>query len=186
VVLFNVHKARDRSHYERFARYHQTFYRNVEATSVTPFSPRALDRALASAVVALARHQIAALTKPEGAADILTERPNAQSIPDLFAQRAGLHRVVALGEDGTELQQLREHVRQRCLDLLDTWLELAKQSQQNGALLQYGTEISNQPPLLHGFLDPQLPTPREKFRLFRSNRSMRDVEPPVDILPRKL
>lgn len=186
VVLFNVHKARDRSHYERFARYHQTFYRNVEATSVTPFSPRALDRALASAVVALARHQIAALTKPEGAADILTERPNAQSIPDLFAQRAGQHRVAAPGEDGTELQQLREHVRQRCLDLLDTWLELANQSQQNGALLQYGTELSNQPPLLHGFLDPQLPSPREKYRLFRSNRSMRDVEQPVDILPRKL
>lgn len=66
VVLFNVHKARDRSHYERFGRYHQTFYRNVEATSVTPFSPRALDRALASAVVALARHQISALTRAMG------------------------------------------------------------------------------------------------------------------------
>jgi hypothetical protein len=186
VVLFNVHKARDRSHYERFSRYHQTFYRNVEATSVTPFSPRAMDRALASAVVALARHQIAALTKPGGAGEILTERPNTQNIPDLFAQRAGQHRLTGVGEDPAELEQLREHVRQRCLDLLDTWLQLANLSQQNGAMLQYGTEISNQPPLLHGFLDPQLPHPKEKYRLFRSNRSMRDVEPPVDILPRKL
>ena len=45
VTLLNIHKPRDRSHYERFAAYHESFYRSVEATSVTPFSPRALDRA---------------------------------------------------------------------------------------------------------------------------------------------
>lgn len=55
VTLLNVHKPRDRSHYERFETYHATFYRAVEATSVTPFSPRALDRALAAALVALCR-----------------------------------------------------------------------------------------------------------------------------------
>jgi hypothetical protein len=38
VTCFNVHKPRDRSHYERFAAYHESFYRFVEATSVTPFS----------------------------------------------------------------------------------------------------------------------------------------------------
>jgi ATP-dependent helicase YprA (DUF1998 family) len=46
VTLLNIHKPRDRSHYERFAAYHESFYRSVEATSVTPFSPRALDRGL--------------------------------------------------------------------------------------------------------------------------------------------
>ncbi len=55
VTILNVHKPRDRSHYERFAAYHQSFYRSVEATSVTPFSPRALDRGLAGTLVALAR-----------------------------------------------------------------------------------------------------------------------------------
>ena len=40
VTLLNVHKPRDRSHYERFRHYHETFYRSVEATSVTPFSAR--------------------------------------------------------------------------------------------------------------------------------------------------
>jgi hypothetical protein len=186
VVLFNVHKARDRSHYERFGRYHQTFYRNVEATSVTPFSPRALDRALASAVVALARHHVAAMTQSRGASEVINERPNLQPIAEIFAQRAGLHRLPAPGESNTELQNLRDHVRQRCLDLLDTWFQLAKASQENGAILQYGTEVENQPPLLHGFLDADLPPPREKYRLFRSNRSMRDVEPSVNILPKKL
>ncbi|MGD0680039.1 MAG: DISARM system helicase DrmA, partial [Polyangiaceae bacterium] len=54
VTLLNVHKPRDRSHYEHFTAYHESFYRGVEATSVTPFSPRAIDRGIAGLVVALA------------------------------------------------------------------------------------------------------------------------------------
>lgn len=42
-TLLNIHKPRDRSHYERFRHYHETFYRSVEVGSVTPFSARALD-----------------------------------------------------------------------------------------------------------------------------------------------
>jgi hypothetical protein len=41
ITMLNVHKPRDRSHYERFEAWHASFYRSVEATSVTPFSPRA-------------------------------------------------------------------------------------------------------------------------------------------------
>ena len=55
VTLLNIHRPRDRSHYERFEVFHQSFYRTVEATSVTPFSPRALDRGLAGTLVALSR-----------------------------------------------------------------------------------------------------------------------------------
>lgn len=67
VTLLNIHRPRDRSHYERFNVYHRTFYRAVEATSVTPFSPRALDRALAAALVGLCRHSLLKLTPGAGA-----------------------------------------------------------------------------------------------------------------------
>ena len=40
VTLLNVHKPRDHSHYERFEMYHATFYRAIEATSVTLLAPR--------------------------------------------------------------------------------------------------------------------------------------------------
>jgi hypothetical protein len=55
VVLYNWTRPRDRSHYERFRTYHESFYRNVEATSVTPFSARARDKALHAVLVALLR-----------------------------------------------------------------------------------------------------------------------------------
>jgi hypothetical protein len=65
VTLFNSARSRDRSHYEGFIPYHSALYRQVESTSVTPFSPRARDRALHAAFIGLAR-----LTIPEA-------RPNA-------------------------------------------------------------------------------------------------------------
>ena len=55
VVLYGQTKARDRSHYERFRPFHQCLYAQVEPTSVTPFSPPAVDRALHGLVVALVR-----------------------------------------------------------------------------------------------------------------------------------
>ncbi|MBC7706734.1 MAG: helicase, partial [Rhodoferax sp.] len=45
-TIFNWARPRDLSHYERFEHYHETFYKHVEALSVTPFSARALDRGL--------------------------------------------------------------------------------------------------------------------------------------------
>lgn len=55
VVIYGQTKPRDRSHYERFRSYHQRLYAQVEPTSVTPFSPPAVDRALHGLIVALVR-----------------------------------------------------------------------------------------------------------------------------------
>src|SRR5262245_52216900 len=62
VAVLNLHKPRDRTHFEQFRTFHRSFYRAVEATSVTPWAARALDRALAAVVVAAARHIDPALT----------------------------------------------------------------------------------------------------------------------------
>ncbi len=55
VVNYSPSKPRDRSHYERFRQYHQSIYRNVEPTSVTPFAVPVRDRALHALVIALVR-----------------------------------------------------------------------------------------------------------------------------------
>ncbi len=54
-TVFNWARPRDLSHYERFEHYHETFYKHVEALSVTPFSARALDRGLSGVMVSLMR-----------------------------------------------------------------------------------------------------------------------------------
>lgn len=58
VPVLNNAKPRDRSHYETFKTWHATLYRDVEATSVTPFASRARDRALHAVLVAVVRHLV--------------------------------------------------------------------------------------------------------------------------------
>ena len=55
VTAYAQSKSRDRSHYERFVSYHQSLYKHVEPTSVTPFSPQARERGLRGVLIALAR-----------------------------------------------------------------------------------------------------------------------------------
>ncbi|MBR3354514.1 MAG: helicase [Oscillospiraceae bacterium] len=54
-TLYDGSKSRDRSHYEQFKPYHESFYRYVEPTGATPFSKPARDRALHAAVIAMLR-----------------------------------------------------------------------------------------------------------------------------------
>jgi hypothetical protein len=70
VTVLNLHKPRDRSHYERFTAWHECFYRHVEAMSLTPFSAPALERGFAGALLAMARHTDGALQPPDGVMDV--------------------------------------------------------------------------------------------------------------------
>lgn len=55
-TLYDGSKSRDRSHYEQFKAYHESFYRYVEPTGATPFSKPARDRALHAVIVSIMRH----------------------------------------------------------------------------------------------------------------------------------
>lgn len=184
ITLLNVHKPRDRSHYERFETYHATFYRAVEATSVTPFSPRALDRALSAALVALCRQGNLTMTPPLGAAEILTQRSTLDRFAQVFAERARNHNSNLPPQ---EIQRLRDHVLQLCRSLLDDWHSIADHFRQTNTRLQYNpSEAGAAQRLLYEPLDPELKNIPDVRRKFRANRSMRDVEPEVDITVKNL
>ena len=86
VTILNNSKARDRSHYETFCNWHSKLYRDVEATSVTPFASRARDRTLHAALVGAVRHSVnGMLSDPK--IDAKRER-EIHAIIDLIVDRA--------------------------------------------------------------------------------------------------
>jgi hypothetical protein len=125
VTIYNWARPRDLSHYESFEQYHATFYRHVEALSVTPFSARALDRGLTGVLVAMAR-QLHLPWNPNRAAQVaeLDSAAFADILEEL-SRRAG---EIAGYADSGELT--RDLLKQR----LDEWL---MQQQKHGAPLAY-------------------------------------------------
>ena len=176
LTLLNVHKPRDRSHYERFRHYHETFYRSVEVGSVTPFAARALDRGFSGALVALSRHVEAVLTPAEGAARIAEVRAALERrLLDAFRERV---REQPLNEEERE-ERLRS-VQNRVGDLLDSWCKIFDAYYEARVGLQYQKyELEKPRPLLRDMLDTDFES--EHHRKFRANRSLRDVEPEVNL-----
>ncbi|TDB86943.1 DNA helicase [Actinomadura sp. KC216] len=110
VTLFNGARSRDRSHYENFTSYHSALYRQVEATSVTPFSARARDRGLHAAIVGLARLMIPAARPKEAAAHIADFEDELNAICDRILAR--VERVAGRGERDMTAQQIKEIIAQ--------------------------------------------------------------------------
>lgn len=178
ITLLNVHRPRDRSHYERFEAFHAAFYRSVEATSVTPFTPRALDRALPAVVVLLGRHLNRSLTPARGALAAADARPSLNAIADVLVARVRAHRTMETAEE----DRLTTMVRSRVGDLLDSWAKVAQKKKEGGRLVYQPHEPgSDGPHLLYDPLDPELLTLDRDARKFRAPRSLRDVEPPVNL-----
>jgi hypothetical protein len=182
VTLLNIHKPRDRSHYERYCHYHETFYRSVEVASVTPFSARALDRGFAGAMVGLARHAEPRLTPPEGAERIAEVRPELERcLLDAFLERI---RQQPFADEAEREERLRS-VQNRIVDLLDSWRRVFEDYRAAGVEMQYQKYELKQPrPLLREVLDKDFES--EHHRKFRANRSLRDVEPEVNLFLKDL
>jgi len=104
-------------------------------------------------------------------------------ISNLMAERAEEHNK---DRNASERKQLKDNVFKRCQDLLDEWEKIAEQFRENGTALQYQREVGSAQRLLYEFLSPELDAISPRFKKFRANRSMRDVEPEVNLWLRSL
>ncbi len=83
-----------------FSLFHRPFYRAVEATSVTPWTARALDRSLAAVVVAVARHLRPELT-PERAVRQLRTIPGYRGASSAASSASSSSSAITkLADDG--------------------------------------------------------------------------------------
>ena len=144
---------------------------------MTPFSARALDRGLAGAMVGLARHSDATLTPSRGVEALAAARVDVErSLLGFFADRVDRQPFA----DEAERAERRRSVRSRVVDLLDSWLTVVEDYRDANAEVQYQKhELSTPRPLLREMLEEEFESPHQ--RKFRANRSLRDVEPEVDL-----
>jgi hypothetical protein len=164
VTVYNWARPRDLSHYETFEHYHATFYRQVEALSVTPYSSRALDRGLTAAFVALLRHGAERAWNPNLGAQLVDVTGSiVDELVDAIAAR-GAH-VGSAADVADEVRRMLEF-------RLDRW-----KAQQGvvGVQLGYKEDKGTVKGLLH---EPSM-GPWDEFAC---PNSLRETEPTVNLI----
>ncbi|MFC6094964.1 DISARM system helicase DrmA [Saccharothrix lopnurensis] len=111
VTLYNWTRPRDLAHFEDFEHYHSTFYRQVEALSVTPYTRRALDRGTAPTYIAALRHAAFEHSHNLDAGTLDLDGPIAQRVEKRLLERAETVR----GE------LARSYFKERIEALKDSW-----------------------------------------------------------------
>jgi hypothetical protein len=165
VTVYNWARPRDLSHYEQFEHYHATFYQHVEALSITPFAPRAIDRGLAALLVSLVRLAGSELNSNPKAGGISRNHPYIQAAVESILARAW-----AVGDAKT-----RDRVKKELEAKLDYWLEQAQNSV-GGTVLGYKTKKDG---VTVGLLEqPGL----GEWQPFTCLNSLRNVEPSVGLI----
>ena len=167
MTLYNSGRPRDVSHFEHFRVYHGALYRNVEATSVTPWAPRARDKALHAVVAAAVRHLVADMDDDEAARDFDASDPAVQTVLAAIARRA---RSASDGIEGDESASDLEGVVRK-------WSERSVASHAAGTALLYWERKAP-----YGRTRPHLMTSAEEGQKpgrtgWPTPNSMREVEP---------
>jgi len=180
VTCFNVHKPRDRSHYEQFCAYHESFYRYVEVTSLTPFSGPALDRGMVGTLVAMARQLHVEMTAPRSAMEVEKHRALVEVAVDAIARRGG----VQPGVDGAAHDRLVDALKKRGRNVVDAWISIVTEARKEAGARSYSPYDRARDagkPILFTPLDEHRPPAGTDEAKFAAPTSMRDVEPSVHL-----
>jgi hypothetical protein len=177
VTYLNVMRPRDRSHYERFVSYHESSYRDVEATSVTPYSGQALDRGLVGTLLSMIRHGVLDMEPPAGVMKLHFTRPKAEQLLEHLITRARGHRDWP--DEGAETR-IADLIRARGKSFLDAWERVVDKAIAGAGGRTYSKmdrSGSQGLPLLFTAND-DTPDDHDE-RHFQAPTSMRDVEPSI-------
>jgi hypothetical protein len=115
IVCVNYYRdqARSLSHYENFRPYHESFYRFVEPTSVTPYTYQARMRALHAALVIVIRHSCSHLLANDKAGKFDPNDLSVLKVIDMLKKRCARSDPERATEIATHLDNLIEEWRDR-------------------------------------------------------------------------
>ena len=161
LVFVNYYKtqARSLSHYENFRSYHDSFYRFVEPSSLTPFTYQARKRALHAALVIAVRHGIPLLTANDKAEFFDPEQADVKNVLHIMKRR-----IASAIRDKASIKQVNNHLS----ELVDEWYTETRLSDSNKRNLVYFSKDQATDNLLHNFDENQ--------GLWPTLQSMRNVE----------
>lgn len=156
IVFVNYYRdqARSLSHYENFRPYHESFYRFVEPTSVTPYTYQARVRALHAALVIAVRHSCIHLLANNKAGSFDPSEERVAKVIDTLKRRfhradqdraieTGKHLDKLVNEWKTEAEMCKKRKRQ-----LD-YSTLIKDEAHNRLLYSHGDKIQGKWATLH-------------------------------------
>ncbi len=160
-------RPRDLSHYETFEHYHATFYKHVEAQSVTPFSPRAMDRGLTGSLLSLMRLDNEAFSPNEGACKLSkSDQIEITEAIDILVKRAwGVSDLT--GTKNLAERELKERA--------DEW---AKEVSKGGRILAYEKRGAQAATTVALIKSPGI----QAWDNWTVPMSMREVEPGVSLI----
>ncbi|MBK04453.1 MAG: helicase [Deltaproteobacteria bacterium] len=165
-TVYNWSRPRDLSHYERFEHYHGTFYQHVEALSLTPFAPRAIDRGLSALLVSLIRLQQDKYNANTAAKNLDRHDPIVVQALEEIAKRA---------EEVSREAGMAQELKKRLEERLDFWLSQARPTG-DGSQLGYKMQQDGQ---TRGLLRFPGSGP---WDYFTCPNSLRNVEPSINLV----
>ncbi|MDR1386415.1 MAG: DISARM system helicase DrmA [Propionibacteriaceae bacterium] len=177
VTLGNWARPRDLAHYEQFRHYHETFYKQVEPLSVTPFSVTSLERGLEAVLVSAARvsqaAQVSGLSPEQEAGRVDVERPFMENLIDALVAR------VRRASDDASADSARLRLKTR----LDDWER--RRSHLDKRQLQLAYERVFDPSKFRALIrSAETVRSRDKANEapFVVANSMREVQPEINLL----
>lgn len=165
ITMYNSMRARDRSHFETFETWHRCLYRDVEATSVTPFASRAQDKALHAVLVALVRHLVPGMDRRPILDDI--RRADAERIASTIDARVARVDPAERTIVSQKLQRLIDQWASR-RDLQTYWDDYNRRTSLLMSAEQFAAKAD---------VDSDLDAEGARRALWPTPNSMREVEP---------
>lgn len=168
ITIHNFGRPRDVSHFEHFCGYHSALYKSVEATSVTPWAPRARDKALHAVIAAAIRHLVDDMSEDADARDLDATNARVIELIDAILRRSDS------ASAGIEAADSAADI----LAIVHEWTQRSSDAQGSGTQLIYwkkggGASFRSPPHLMTSAEEGTRPT----ALAWPTPNSMREVEP---------